>query len=241
MPPGRTATPASCCSVSLTASCRPRPSLWPRLCSGVAPLRRPTGCVFNWASVPQPASPPQRGDSARVPRCPWADRPSRFRPQPSARPQSQSRAIPCIFRGPPASRSAASPHPDWARPHLGSRAPTGIPAAAGRLVQSPPLFWAIRPRAASGRGPTQGRSFVRPPRPPALDLADGPIPPPGTLWGRHRGPITPSHFRRLSPSAQTLIGPEKALSRPFSRRPLRSEKFRRAPSPGPSPRPPKWF
>ncbi|KAJ1081927.1 hypothetical protein NDU88_002099 [Pleurodeles waltl] len=154
MSPGRTATSASRCSVSLVASCRPRPSLGPRLRPGVAPLRRPTGRVFNWAPGPQSASPPQRGDSSRVPRCPRADRPpSRFGPQPSARPRSQSRAGPCVFRGPTGSRCAAPPHPDWARPHLGPRAPTGTPAATGRLVQSPPLFLGRPPSRRVGSRP----------------------------------------------------------------------------------------
>ncbi|KAJ1186936.1 hypothetical protein NDU88_003716 [Pleurodeles waltl] len=185
-----------------------RPSLRSRPCPGAAPLRLPTGCVFNWAPT---------GISVAVGRLVWSPPlssgrppPSHLGPQPSARPQSPLRVGPCVFRGPPASRSAASPHPDWARLYLGSWAPSGITASRGDSSRVPRCFWAVRPHAASGRGPTQGRGFGRAPRPPALDLADGPIPPPGTLWGRHRGLITPGHFRQLRPSARTLISPEKA-------------------------------
>ncbi|KAJ1166397.1 hypothetical protein NDU88_006801 [Pleurodeles waltl] len=211
MPPGRTATSASLCSVSFAALRRPRPSLGPRLRPGVAPLRHPTGRVFNWAPGPQTASPPQRGDSSRVPRCPRADRPRAASARSPARGHN-------LNRGPAPVFSEGRPHPEA----LPRRTPTGRvltwapgpppapPQPRGDWSRVPCCFWVVRPRAASGHGPTQGRGFGCAPRPPVLDLADGPIPPPGTLRGRHGGPITPGHFRWLSPSARTPIGTEKA-------------------------------
>ncbi|KAJ1096415.1 hypothetical protein NDU88_001557 [Pleurodeles waltl] len=60
---------------------------------------------------------------------------------------------------------------------------------------------------------------------------------PGTLRGRRKGPRPLGHSLRPSPSARTPAGPERARFQALSRRPLRSEKFRRVPSPGPWPRP----
>ncbi|KAJ1082851.1 hypothetical protein NDU88_003016 [Pleurodeles waltl] len=218
----------------------PTLSLGPRLCPGAAPLRLPTGCVFNWAPGPQPASPPQRRDSSGVPRCPRAGRPR------AASVRSPARG-PNLLRGPAPVFSGGRPPPEalLRRTPIGRvltwapGPPLAPPRSQGDSSRVPRCFWAVRPHAASGRGPTQGRGFGRATRPPALEIADGPIPPPGTLRGRHRGPITPSHFRRLRLSARTLIGPEKARFRTFSRRPLRSDKFRRAPSTCPWPRPHK--
>ncbi|KAJ1207354.1 hypothetical protein NDU88_002745 [Pleurodeles waltl] len=217
MPPSHTATSASHCSVFFAVSRRPRPPLGQRPRPGVVPPdgaslqpgpRTPTGISAAAGGLDQ-RPPPSTGQPLQ----------RRLGPQPSTRPQPLSWAGPCIFRGPPVSRSAASPRPDWVRSHLGSRAPTGSSVAAGRLVQSPPLFWAVRPHAPPDHGPARGRGIGRAGRPLALKLAEGPFPPPSTFQGRHGGPNTPGRFRRLDPSARTPIGPERVCFCTFSRRP----------------------
>ncbi|KAJ1159240.1 hypothetical protein NDU88_011908 [Pleurodeles waltl] len=175
MPPGRTATSASHCSVFFAVSTPSGATPAPRSSAAPPPdgaslqpgPRTPTGIPAAAGGLDQ-RPPPSTG--RRLQR--------RLGPQPSTRPQPQSRAGPCIFRGPPVSRSATSPHPDWVRSHLGSRAPTGSSVAAGRLVQSPPLFWAVRPHAAPDHGPVRGRGLGRAPKPPALKFAEGPFLPP---------------------------------------------------------------
>ncbi|KAJ1099969.1 hypothetical protein NDU88_005060 [Pleurodeles waltl] len=102
----------------------------------------------------------------------------------------------------------------------------------------PRCFWAVRPQAASVLGPTQGRGFSRASRPPALVLVVVPVSSLSTLRGRHGGPTTPGDRRQCNTSARTPIGPEKVRFFTFSRRPLRSEKFRCAPSLDPWQRPP---
>ncbi|KAJ1197326.1 hypothetical protein NDU88_001186 [Pleurodeles waltl] len=211
MPPSRTATSASHCSIFFAVSRRPRLPLGPRPRPGVAALRRPTGRVFNRAPGPQPASPPQRGNSTSVPRRPRADRSSAASVHSPARGRNP-------YRGPAPVFSGGRPYPG-APPRL---TPTGVPRCFGPSAHTPRWITAQREVAA---------------RPPALKLAEGPFPPPGTFQGRHGGPNTPGRFRRLDPSARTSIGPERVRFCTFSRRPLRSEKFRRAPSPGPWPRP----
>ncbi|KAJ1180699.1 hypothetical protein NDU88_005916 [Pleurodeles waltl] len=296
-----------------------------------------TGRVYSWAIGPQPATPPQRGDSSGVPRCPRADRPRAASVRSPARghnpdrgpapvfswgrppsgalplrtptgrnhsraPSGTSAAAGGLVRGPPPPRSvrphAASdrgpnrqpsrrggdstgvpccPRADcpraasvrsparghdldrgpapvfsWGRPPPGALprcTPTGrnhsralgpLPALpqprGGRLVRSPPPPRSVCPHAASDRGLTRGPGLGRVSRPPAPELTSGPISPPSTLRGRRVGPHSLGHFLRLSPSARTSTGPEKARFRTFSRRPIWSEKFRRAPSPGPWPR-----
>ncbi|KAJ1218675.1 hypothetical protein NDU88_006252 [Pleurodeles waltl] len=98
-----------------------------------------------------------------------------------------------------------------------------------------------RPESPAVFGPTALGSLQ-----PAVQhetTASGPCPrgrasfAPRTLWGRHGGPATPGYRRQCNTSARTRIGPEKVRFLTFSRRPLRSEKFRRAPSLDPWPRP----
>ncbi|KAJ1117344.1 hypothetical protein NDU88_005544 [Pleurodeles waltl] len=114
MPPSRTATSASHCSAFFVVSRRPRPPLGPRPRPGVVPLRRPTGRVFNRAPGPQPASPPQRGDSTSVPRRPRADRSSAASVHSPARGHNPYRDPGPVFSG-------GHPYPG-APPHL---TPTG--------------------------------------------------------------------------------------------------------------------
>ncbi|KAJ1198074.1 hypothetical protein NDU88_001918 [Pleurodeles waltl] len=162
--------------------------------------------------------------------------PSRLGPQPSPEAQPRSRARSRALPRPPASGGAASSHPDWARPYLGSQAP----------LQYLRCCWGARPAspAALSRPPSRrygSRLHARPrlrPRAQAsgfqfLRRADS-----GTLRGRRRSPPTLGLLRRLRPTAWTSIGSGKVRFQTFTRRPLRSEVFRRAPSPGPWPRPP---
>ncbi|KAJ1138558.1 hypothetical protein NDU88_004939 [Pleurodeles waltl] len=156
--------------------------------------------------------------------------------------------------------NATSP-PNRARLQLGHWAPIGISTAAGRLPRPPPLFSgpqpSTRPQLRSRAGPCiLQESPVAPSRLPSRRFGSRPHARPrlrlraqasghqsllladsGTLRGRRGGPLMLDPFRRLRPTAWTPIGPEKARFRTLTRRPLRSEKFRRAPSPGPWPRP----
>ncbi|KAJ1166142.1 hypothetical protein NDU88_006551 [Pleurodeles waltl] len=156
--------------------------------------------------------------------------PSRLSPQPSPEAQPRSRARSRALPRPPASGGAASSHPDWARPYLRYlRCRWGAhPASPDALSRPPSRRYGsrlhARPRLRP-RAQASGFQFLR--------WADS-----GTLRGRRRGPPTLGPLRRLRPTAWTSIGPGKVRFRTFTRRPLRSEIFRRAPSPGPWPRPP---
>ncbi|KAJ1157793.1 hypothetical protein NDU88_010492 [Pleurodeles waltl] len=70
--PGRTVTPASRCSNSLS-----RPRAVPNPFRGATPVSKnsTTERVYSWAIGPQPATPLKRGGLLCVPRCPRADRP----------------------------------------------------------------------------------------------------------------------------------------------------------------------
>ncbi|KAJ1091902.1 hypothetical protein NDU88_005016 [Pleurodeles waltl] len=208
-----------------------RHSLGPRPRSGAAPLRRPTGRVFSWAPGPHPASPLQRRDSSRVPRCPRADRPRAAAAQREAAISIAGR--PQYFQGAARIQECRRSAPPQGASSLGPLGPHRLPRSSGETrPESPAVFGpsALKPRQSAA-------CFGRATRPPALVFAAGPISPLGTFRGRHRGPITPGYRRQRNPSARTPIGPEKVRFLTFSRRPLRSEKFRRPPSPGPWPRP----
>ncbi|KAJ1143243.1 hypothetical protein NDU88_009554 [Pleurodeles waltl] len=235
MPPSCTATSASHCSVFFAVSRRPRPPLGPRPRPGVALLRCPTGRVFNRAPGPQPASPPQRGDSTSVPRRPTAPAPPWSTAEHEAATPIAGR--PLYFQG-----AARIQERRLASPRLGTFSP-GLPGP-NRLLRS---RGETRPEspAVLGRPPTR-RAGSRPSarsRPRPRGQASGPqarrraVSAPRHFPGSPRGPNTPGRFRRLDPSTRTSIGPERVRFCMFSRRPLRSEKFRRAPSPGPWPRP----
>ncbi|KAJ1207111.1 hypothetical protein NDU88_002503 [Pleurodeles waltl] len=127
-----------------------------------------------------------------------------------------------------------------AAPRLGATSP-GLPGPLQHLRRR----WRTRPESpvALSRLPSRhfgSRPHARPRLRPhaqasghqSLLLADS-----GTLRGHRGGPLTLDPFHRLRPTAWTPIGPGKVRFRAHSRRPLRSEKFRRAPSPGPWPRP----
>ncbi|KAJ1194386.1 hypothetical protein NDU88_003675 [Pleurodeles waltl] len=235
LPPGHPVTSASLCSVtlSLTALLRPRSFLGHRPGPRIAPLRRPTERIFSWATGPQPASPPQQEDSSGVPRYSQAPEPPR--------PAAQREATTSIAGRPPYSPGAARLQGRrLAAPRLGATSP-GLPGPLRHLRHR----WRTRPESpiAPSRPPSRrfrSRPHARPrlrPRaqasgPQSLRRVDS-----GTLRGRHGGPPTFGPFRRLRPTAWTSIGPGKVRFRTLSRRPLRSEKFRRAPSPGPWPRP----
>ncbi|KAJ1197375.1 hypothetical protein NDU88_001235 [Pleurodeles waltl] len=189
--PGRTVTPASRCSDSLSP-----PRAVPNPFRGATPVSKnsTTERVYSWAIGPQPATPLQRGDFSGVPRCPRADRPraawghnldrgpapvfSWGRPPPGALPR-------CIPTGRNHSRALGP------LPHFRSRGGTrpGSPAAPLRLPSrrvgsrpyARPRLWpraqASGPRArqradfaprhspGSPRGPTLARSL-----PPAQPL-----------------------------------------------------------------------
>ncbi|KAJ1132250.1 hypothetical protein NDU88_010576 [Pleurodeles waltl] len=151
---------------------------------------------------------------------------SHLGPQPSPEAQPRSRARPRALPGPPASGGASSSHPDWARPYLGSQAP----------LRHLRCRWGAHPAspAAQSRPPSRrfgSRLHTRPrlrPRAQAsgfhfLRRADS-----GTLRGRRGSPPTLGPLRRLRPTAWTSIGLGKVRFRTFTRRPLRSERFRRA-------------
>ncbi|KAJ1218904.1 hypothetical protein NDU88_006475 [Pleurodeles waltl] len=210
MPPSRTTTSASHCSVFFAVSRRPRPPLGPRPRPGVAPLCRPTGRVFNRAPGPQPASLPQRGDLTSVPRRPRADRSSAASVHSPARGRNP-------YCGPAPVFSGGRPYPG-----LGTFSP-GLRSRGETRPESPAVL-GRPPTRALDHGLARGRGLGRTARPSALKLAEGPFPPPGTFPGRHGGPNTPGRFRRLDPSAWTSIGPERVRFCTFSRRPLRSEK-----------------
>ncbi|KAJ1208958.1 hypothetical protein NDU88_004337 [Pleurodeles waltl] len=72
--------------------------------------------------------------------------PALLRPAAQRGPQLRSRAGPRILQGPPASRSAASPHPDWARPHPGSQE---VPRRSEPSALTPLRIAAPRKAAAS--------------------------------------------------------------------------------------------
>ncbi|KAJ1106691.1 hypothetical protein NDU88_004092 [Pleurodeles waltl] len=232
MPRGRAATPALCCFVPFTIVCRPQHFQGPRSRSRAAPLRRPMWRIFTWAPGPPPSPPLQRGDSSGVPRCFWADRPRAASARGSTRGRNHNRGpAPTLSGGRPHSGAVPLLRPTgriftWA---LGP--PPAPPLQRGDSSGVPRCFQAVRPQAASARG------FSRLSRPPALVLAAGPGPPVSTLLGRHGGPITAGVSRQYNTSAQTPIGPETVRFFAFSRRPLRSEKIRRAPSLVPWPRP----
>ncbi|KAJ1151841.1 hypothetical protein NDU88_004620 [Pleurodeles waltl] len=87
--------------------------------------------------------------------------------------------------------------------------PPAPPLQRGDSTGVPRCFRAVRPQAASVRGPTQASGFSRATRPPALVLAAGPVSPLSTLRGRHGGPTTPGYRCQCNTSARTPIGPEK--------------------------------
>ncbi|KAJ1200168.1 hypothetical protein NDU88_003995 [Pleurodeles waltl] len=212
-----------------------QPCAVPNPFRGATPVSKnsTTERIYSWAIGPQPATLPQRGDSSGVPRCPRADRPRAASVRSPARGHNLDRRPAPVFswgRPPP---GALPRRTATGRYH--SRAPSGTSAAAGGLVRGPPPSRSVCPHAVSNHGPKRGRGFGRVLRPPAPELANGPISPASTLRGRRVGPHSLGHFLRLSPSARTSTGPEKVRFRTFSRRPLWSEKFRRAPPPGPWP------
>ncbi|KAJ1208034.1 hypothetical protein NDU88_003424 [Pleurodeles waltl] len=186
--------------------------------SPAAPLRLPSRRV---GSRPQPATPPQRGDSSGVPRCPRADRPRAA----SVRSPAQGHDL---DRGPP-------PVFSWGRPPPGAlprRTPTGrnhsralgplpaLPQPRGGLVRGPPPPRSVCPHAASDRGPTRGRGRVL--RPPAPELTIGPISPPAlsgvAAWAHTRSPTSsgpapllgPRQARRRRAFGRFLAGPSGA-------------------------------
>ncbi|KAJ1162274.1 hypothetical protein NDU88_002742 [Pleurodeles waltl] len=120
---------------------------------------------------------------------------------------------------------------------LGPWGPTSTSAAAGRLVWSPPPFSGRQPPSLD-RSRLNSRPRLQPhdqaasprPRGQARSARQCPL-------GSPQGPIMPGARRRNNSSDRTPIGPETACFFTISRRPLRSEKIRRAPSPDPWPRP----
>ncbi|KAJ1131832.1 hypothetical protein NDU88_010164 [Pleurodeles waltl] len=135
--------------------------------SGATPVSKSstTGSVHSWATGPQPATPPQRGDSSGVSRCPRADRPRAASARSPARGHNLVRGPAPVFswgRPPPGALPRRTP---TGRDH--SRAPSGTYAAAGGLVRGPPPLRSVCPHAVSDRGPTRGRGFGRVLRPPA--------------------------------------------------------------------------
>ncbi|KAJ1157605.1 hypothetical protein NDU88_010310 [Pleurodeles waltl] len=235
-----TPSPRRCVAPTLSLGLAPSPILIPFRRATPVSKNSTTERVYSWAIGPQPATPPQRGDSSGVPRCPRADRPRAASVRSPARGHNLDRGPAPVF--------------SWGRPPPGAlprRTPTGrnhsralgplpaLPQPGGTRPGSPATPLRLPSRRVGSR-PTRGHGFGRVLRPPAPELANGPISHPGTLRGRRVGPHSLGHFLQLSPSARTSTGPEKVRFRMFSRRPLRSEKFRHAPSPGPWPRPPHW-
>ncbi|KAJ1129584.1 hypothetical protein NDU88_007951 [Pleurodeles waltl] len=211
------------------ASLRPQSFLGPRPCSIISPLRRPTERVFSWATVPQSASPPQQVDSAGVPRYLRAFEP----PRPAARPGGATSisGSPSCSPGAVRLRGRLLVAPRLGAPYLGSQAP----------LRHLRCRWGARPAspAAQSRPPSRrfgSRLHTRPRLRPRAQ-ASGFHSNSSTLRGRRRSPPTLGPLRRLRPTAWTSIGPGKVRFRTFTRRPLRSERFRRAPSPDPWPRP----
>ncbi|KAJ1207579.1 hypothetical protein NDU88_002970 [Pleurodeles waltl] len=148
--PGRTVTPVSRCSDSLS-----RPRAVPNPFRGATPVSKnsTTGRVYSWAIGPQQATPPQRGDSSGVPRCPRADRPRAASVRSPARGHNPDRGPAPVFswgRPPPGGLPRRTP---TGRNH--SRAPSGTSTAAGGLVRGPPPPRSVCPHAVSDRGPNR--------------------------------------------------------------------------------------
>ncbi|KAJ1145508.1 hypothetical protein NDU88_011794 [Pleurodeles waltl] len=203
MPPSRTATSASHCSVFFAVSCRPRPPLGLRPRPGVAPLRHPTGRVFNRAPGPQPASPPQRGNSTSVPLRPRADRSSAASVHSPARGRNPYRGPAPVFSG-----AARIQERHLASPRLGTFSP-GLPGP-NQLLRSRgetrPASPAVLGRPPTRRAGSQPSARLRP-RP--RSQASGP-------QARRRAVSAPWHF----PGSPR--GPKHARSLP-SARPLRTD------------------
>ncbi|KAJ1208524.1 hypothetical protein NDU88_003908 [Pleurodeles waltl] len=165
----------------------------PAACPLIAsPPRRRLAPSPSWPRTGPTLS--ERGDSSGVPRCPRADRPRAASARSPARGHNLLRGSPPVFLGgrpPPEAPLRRTPTGrvfTWA-----PGPPLASPRSRGDSSRVPRCFWAVRPHAASGRGPTQGRGFGRAPRPPALDLADRPIPPPapsGVATGALSRPAT---------------------------------------------------
>ncbi|KAJ1146219.1 hypothetical protein NDU88_012499 [Pleurodeles waltl] len=132
-------------------------------------------------------------------------------------------------------RSAAR----WGASSLGPSGPHRHPRCGGETrPESPAVFGpsALKPRQSSAQrkaAAPAARPGLRP-----LSSRPGQFRPSALSGVAMGGPTTPGDRRQCDTSARAPIGPEKVRFFTFSRRPLRSEKFRRAPSLDPWPRAP---
>ncbi|KAJ1125267.1 hypothetical protein NDU88_003700 [Pleurodeles waltl] len=146
--------------------------------------------------------------------------PSRLGPQPSPESQPRSRARSRALPRPPASRGAASSHPDWVRPYLGSQAPLRYlrcrwgarPASPAALSRPPSCRYGsrlhARPRLRP-RAQASGFQFLRRADPALSGVAAGAHPRsvPSVGFAPQPGPRS---ARGRCASRPLLVGPSGA-------------------------------
>ncbi|KAJ1115431.1 hypothetical protein NDU88_003655 [Pleurodeles waltl] len=215
--PGRTVTPASCCSDSLS-----RPCAVPNPFRGATPVSKnsTTERVYSWAIGPQPATPPQRGDSSGVPRCPRADYP-------------RAASVPSPARGHNLDRGPA-PVFSWGRPPPGAL-PRRTPTGRNHSLALGPLPALPRPRGDSSGVPRRSAPSALTPcriaarREAAAWAACSGLRPPSSPTGRHspgspRGPTLARPLPPAQPLRSDLDRPgEGALPNVFSPAPPERE------------------